>query len=136
MNVKTIAHVCLHAKDLNKSLAFYSALDLKPRFRFVDKQGTLKGFYLRISDNNFIEIFERANTTAAAGAIAHFCLQVDDIIACRQKLLDAGIQVTEKKLGADQSYQCWVTDPDGNRIEFHEYTAQSCQKTGKDCVIG
>ena len=42
---------------------------------------------------------------------------------------------TEKKLGEDQSRQAWVTDPAGVRIEFHQYTAKSCQSTGATCVL-
>ena len=29
------------------------------------------------------------------------------------------------KLGADGNYQCWVVDPDGNRIEFMQITSES-----------
>jgi len=30
-------------------------------------------------------------------------------------------------LGSDNSYQCWLDDPDGNRIELHQYTPESRQ---------
>ncbi|OGV68596.1 MAG: hypothetical protein A3K19_11515 [Lentisphaerae bacterium RIFOXYB12_FULL_65_16] len=43
--------------------------------------------------------------------------------------------VTDKKLGADQSWQFWVTDPGGVRIEFHQHTENSSQRTGKDCIV-
>ena len=38
-----------------------------------------------------------------------------------------GVTVTDKKLGSDNSWQAWLSDPDGNRIELHQYTAQSLQ---------
>lgn len=53
----------------------------------------------------------------------------------RRCLGAGGYAVTEKKLGADQSWQAWTTDPSGVRIEFHQYTAHSSQVTGKDCVL-
>ena len=51
-------------------------------------------------------------------------------------LIEKGYEVTEKKLGADESWQTWVTDPSGVRIEFHEYTEKSTQITGEDCIVG
>ena len=38
-----------------------------------------------------------------------------------------GVEVSDPKLGSDQSWQAWITDPDGNRIELHDYTAESWQ---------
>jgi hypothetical protein len=46
-----------------------------------------------------------------------------------------GYDVTDKTMGADRSWQAWTKDPGGVRIEFHQYTARSCQKTGADCVL-
>jgi catechol 2,3-dioxygenase-like lactoylglutathione lyase family enzyme len=135
MKIKAIAHVCLKSRDLKKAMAFYHALGCRIRFKFVNSKGDVKGCYLQVSDSSFIEIFENPSVTNAAGTIAHFCLEVDDIKSCATRLKNAGIDVTEPKLGADHSYQCWATDPDGNKIEFHEYTPKSAQKTGKDCVI-
>ena len=40
----------------------------------------------------------------------------------------AGIKLTvEPKLGADNNYQCWIEDPDGNRIEFMQMGPNSMQ---------
>lgn len=38
-------------------------------------------------------------------------------------------------MGADHAYQAWLTDPDGVRIELHEYTPDCCQKTGRTCYL-
>ncbi len=38
-------------------------------------------------------------------------------------------------MGADRSRQMWTQDPDGVRIEFHQYTPGSCQLTGAPCVL-
>jgi hypothetical protein len=35
--------------------------------------------------------------------------------------------VGEVSLGSDQSWQAWLADPDGNRIELHAYTPESKQ---------
>jgi hypothetical protein len=35
--------------------------------------------------------------------------------------------VGEVKMGSDHSWQAWLADPDGNRIELHAYTPESNQ---------
>ncbi|TIP51868.1 MAG: VOC family protein, partial [Mesorhizobium sp.] len=42
--------------------------------------------------------------------------------------------VTPKKLACDDTYQAWITDPNGVRIELFEYTAKSAQFAGGDRV--
>ena len=60
----------------------------------------------------------------------HFCLEVDDMDAAIADIEKAGITVTGQKAGCDQSLQAWIEDPDGNRIELHQYTPTSAQKIG------
>jgi hypothetical protein len=50
-------------------------------------------------------------------------------------LAAAGVEATPPKLGCDRSWQTWIRDPDGNRVELHQYTAESSQRTGRDCVL-
>ena len=38
-----------------------------------------------------------------------------------------GVESTEMELGGDGAWQAWITDPDGNRIELHQYTDASLQ---------
>ena len=57
----------------------------------------------------------------------HICLEVDDIEATVSTLRSRGVEVSPIKLGKDNSYQAWITDPDGNRMELHGYTAESWQ---------
>ena len=38
-----------------------------------------------------------------------------------------GLKLTDIRTGMDHSLQSWTSDPDGNPIEFMEYTAQSLQ---------
>jgi predicted enzyme related to lactoylglutathione lyase len=52
---------------------------------------------------------------------------VDDIKQTVADIRGRGIEVGDIKLGSDQSYQAWITDPDGNRIELHQFTAESLQ---------
>ena len=130
-----IAHVCIGAIDLEASLHFYTeVLGLKKHFSFV-RDGRPFGYYLSLADGLFIEIFQ--DSEAAAGArplIKHFCLAVDDIDRTVADLRARGAEISDKKLGMDQSWQAWTTDPAGIRIEFHQYTPESSQYTQRDCV--
>ncbi len=123
------AHICFIVRDLNASIAFYSdKLGFQHGFDFINDKGERFGVYLHIGRRSFIELFQgNLAERAAAQSYSHICLEVDDIQATRNALVRAGIEVTEVKLGGDQSYQAWLADPDGNRIELHAYTAESKQ---------
>ncbi len=127
---RRIAHVCLNVKNLERSLAFYTRLGLAPVFRFT-RQGGVFGVYLKLAESSFIEIFEEpALATPAAGGLVHFCLESDDLDALMAALDEQGIAYSEKKLGCDGTWQIWLTDPDGNRFEVHQYTSASRQFGG------
>jgi len=134
--IKALAHVCVYSTDLARTQAFYcEALGLPIRFRFM-RQGELFGFYIRVSDAQFIEVFYRPKTECVGGPqIGHICLEVDDINAMREALTRHGVKTTDPKLGADHSWQMWCNDPDGTAIEFHQYTPESTQSTGEDCLV-
>ena len=98
------------------------------------KEGKLFGFYLKIADRQFIEVFG-GQPESASSAIKHLCLETDDINGLRQHWSAKGVDVTEVKLGCDNSYQFWIKDPNGVDIEIHEYTKNSSQLTGKDAEV-
>lgn len=134
MKITRIAHVCMNTPNLRNALRFYvDGLGFRKKFDFVDKQGLVFGAYLEISPGSYLEFFENAQGKSVNTGIIHFCLETDDIDGLRARLQAAGISSTDKKLGADHSWQTWVTDPDGNRIEFHQYTSESSQITGQTC---
>ena len=123
-----IAHICLTVSDLERSIAFYrDGLGLKPAFDFT-RDGRRYGLYLHVGRRNFIELFEGELADAAPKqSFRHFCLEVYDIEEAVTALRQRGIEVSDPKLGGDHSYQAWITDPDGNRIELHGYTLDSQQ---------
>jgi glyoxylase I family protein len=124
-----LAHACFTVSDLERSLAFYrDALGLKPAFDFINKEGRRFGVYLHLGGRSFVELFEGQLGERAEGqSYRHICLEVDDIQSTVHTLRERGLEVSDPKLGGDQSWQAWITDPDGNRIELHHYTAESKQ---------
>jgi catechol 2,3-dioxygenase-like lactoylglutathione lyase family enzyme len=130
----SIAHICIRTQNLEKTEAFYTqALGLSHVFDFT-KIGRKVGCYLKVSDKSFIEVFED-DFALGKNAVAHFCLETDDIDAVQKKLADFGVSSTKKKLGCDNTWQIWFQDPNGVDIEFHQYTAKSSQITGQSVEI-
>ena len=124
-----IAHTCFTVSNLEQSIQFYrDGLGLTPAFDFVDENGRRFGLYLHAGERNFVELFEGTLGERADGqSFRHICLEVDDIQATVSALRARGVEVSDPKLGKDQSWQAWITDPDGNRFELHQYTPQSWQ---------
>ena len=134
--IKGLAHVCINAADLGLTERFYcSGLGFKKVFEFI-RGGEIIGFYLAVAEHTFIEVFRKDEVQAKAkGPISHVCFEVSDIDQVNRRLKSEGYEVTDKKLGSDQSWQSWTTDPGGVRIEFHQYTEQSSQITGRNCRL-
>jgi glyoxylase I family protein len=135
--IKQIAHICLQTRNLQKTLTFYkNALNLKVHFRFI-REGKVFGYYLGSGKSTYIEIFEnkKLESTGVNGALKHLCFEVASIKAVEKNLIRKKIKHTDPKLGADNSWQLWVEDPNGIPMEFHQYTKKSSQKTKKDCVV-
>ena len=128
-----IGHVALKVADIERSLAFYrDRLGFREIMRLNRDNGALWLIYLRITDTQFLELFPEGEGDVAPDArrtaINHFCLETADIEATAQALRDQGIRLTvEPKLGADNNKQCWIADPDGNRIEFMQMMPNSMQ---------
>lgn len=126
--IKGLAHVCFVVKNLDESIAFYrDRLGLKLAFEFRNKAGARSGAYLHAGDRTFIELFPGQPTATANGSFRHICLEVDNVEDEVRRIQAAGIQTEGVKMGADGSWQAWISDPDGNRIELHGYTPESAQ---------
>jgi lactoylglutathione lyase len=128
-----IGHVALKVADIERSLEFYrDRLGFAEMMRLNKDDGSLWLVYLRITDTQFLEIFPDGkggrSPDREATAINHFCLESHDLDATAATLKDAGVKLTvEPKMGADGNRQCWIEDPDGNRIEFMQMSTDSMQ---------
>ena len=131
-----LAHVCIGATDLAESESFYvDLLGMKKAFDFI-RAGQHFGFYVKVGDTTFIEVFaENGVPNLERPLIKHFCLQVEDIDAVVAKLAERGVEVSPKKMGADNNWQAWITDPSGVRIELMQYSETSTQFSGQPVVL-
>jgi len=137
LGVQRLAHACIHVADIDRSLAFYcDSLGFPKKFDFIDRSGVRFGAYVELAPATFLEIFQNPDSPKGQCPVNHFCLEVSDIDAAVAFLKKQGVELfVDKKLGADQSWQAWFGDPDGTRIELHNYTAESCQHTGAACQV-
>ena len=133
--IKGIAHICIKALDLEATQRYYcEGLGLEKGFDFI-RNGEPVGFYLKAGNGNYLEFFKSDAGDNSEFPIAHLCLDVDSIDETAKRLTGAGYAIDEKKMGADHSWQAWTADPNGVRIELHEYTPESCQYSGKNCIL-
>ena len=134
--IKAIAHICIGTKDLDETEKFYcSCLGLSKKFSYI-RDGKPFGYYLQINENNFIEVFlTDTNSSEKEPQIKHFCLEVDNIDKTIEEIKNCGVSITDKKMGNDNSWQAWIIDPNGIKIELHQYTDKSRQVVGGDCVL-
>jgi len=133
LGLNGIGHVALKVADIGRSLEFYrDRLGFAEMMRLNNDDGSLWLVYLRITDTQFIELFPGGQGSRAPGsdvtAVNHFCLECADLDATAVRLREAGVKLTvEPKMGLDRNRQCWIEDPDGNRIEFMQMSPDSMQ---------
>jgi catechol 2,3-dioxygenase-like lactoylglutathione lyase family enzyme len=131
--IKRLAHICIHTEDLKETERFYcDGLGMERHFGF-DKDGDLFGHYFKIGEGTFIEVFKGA--PGEVGNIHHLALEVDDIDATIEHIRKRGFEIGDKSLGADDSWQAWMEDPNGVKIELQQYTPNSCQFTRRTCLV-
>lgn len=145
-NITGIAHVAMRVKDIERSLAFYTrVLEFPEMLRMHFDDGSLRLVYLRVTDTQHIELFPNAvgdhPPGMEANGVHHFCLEVDDLQAAIERFVANGgtsfAQFVNQKLeprsepvvrtGLDGNHMCWITDPDGNRIELMQMVPDSLQ---------
>lgn len=135
IKTKQVAHVCIFAKDLAETRDFYrDVLGMDVRFNFMRK-GAWYGFYLDAGGRSHVEVFLKPEAAYSdRNQINHLCLEVESIDNAVAHIRGKGVEVTDKKFACDDTWQAWITDPNGVRIELFEYTPKSAQFVGGDRV--
>ncbi len=121
--ITSIGHIAIRITDIERSLDFYvNKMGFEEMFR-LDRDGALWIVYLRVTDDQYVELFpggdgDRAPHPEAIG-YNHLCFTVDDLDAVIARLAERGVELTRpKKVAIDGNAQAWVEDPDGHRIEL------------------
>jgi lactoylglutathione lyase len=141
--IRKLAHLCLITDNLERLLDFYHRqIGLPIRFPFRNAEGQVFGYYLDCGEMSFIEIFDQTLKCKQWGGtpvplqpstqVNHVCLEVMDIKGFCAELESRDVKIHNSKQGMDYSLQAWTHDPDGNLIEFMQYTRQSWQLRGNE----
>jgi lactoylglutathione lyase len=134
IGISQIAHWALKVHDLDRSLAFYrDTLGFKEMMRINHEDGQLMLVYLRVTDTQYVELFPRGNGEVAPDeettSMHHLCLQVSNMAETVEALGKIGVPLfRDAKRGLDGNNQCWIKDPDGNRIEFMQMLPGNMQE--------
>ncbi len=131
--IKGIAHIAYNVLDMDKSLSFYcDVLGFQKVFEINDDRNRPWIVYIKVSDNQFIELFVTYNELLLERPVigfSHLCLEVEDINEIANIMREHEIHLdVEPMQGKDKNYQCWVQDPDGNKIEFMQLDINSSQE--------
>lgn len=118
-------HLGLRVTDLERSLAFYTALGYAELGRVPDTPfGSL--IMLQLPDDPFVSlelVHHPARPVTRTDAVNHLVVQTDDLGATITDLAARGVLAeppTEPGPGLRTS---WLTDPDGYRIELVQWPA-------------
>lgn len=141
--IKGLAHTALNVSDMKKSIDFYCrVLGFEKAFEMARPEtGEPWIVYLYAGGGQFIELFYGGENFTEYNekniGFSHLCFEVDDIQGIADQIEREGVELDRPvKYGVDHNYQCWVRDPDRNRIELMQVGEESPQvvflkKTGR-----
>jgi lactoylglutathione lyase len=121
-------HVGLRVADLDRSLAFYTAVGYEV-VGSVPETGIGHLTMLKLADDDFVSIelvFDpRRDDRDEGSGLCHFVIQVESMEAMISRLVANGVAVEEPGSpdGSADFRTTWITDPDGNRIELVQWPA-------------
>jgi lactoylglutathione lyase len=132
LTVSHLTHVAIRVADVERSLDFYVGKLVFAELLRLDRDGRLWLIYLRITNDQYLEIFPEGTDGPAPGAdrvgYNHLCLAVPDIDRAVAEIEQQGIPLFRpKSMGADGNWQCWIVDPDGHRIELMQMMPDGLQ---------
>ena len=135
-----IAHIAYLAHDMERMMDFYcGVLGFRKKFLLPDENGNPWIQYVEVAPRQYIEFFYDYNDLTPENSFErmthldrlgpmHLSLEVQNIRAMAEHLRANHVKVvTDVTLGDDGTWQIWFEDPEGNPIEFHEYTDASWQ---------
>lgn len=120
-----ISHVALKAADVEKSVAFYRdflGFAEQGRLNLSPDSDELLLVFIKVSDEQSIEIFDGARVKPEADKLCQIAFRVDDAEAVRAHLAACGVAVADKVgLGQIKNANFCVDDGCGYVIEFVQH---------------
>jgi catechol 2,3-dioxygenase-like lactoylglutathione lyase family enzyme len=124
--IKNLSHVCYSSPDLEGIIKFYcEILGGCIIHEFVNPKGQRYGVFIEVGNRTFLEFFNVDQRPTDGGLLRHICFEVDNIQQWIEHLKSKGIETEAHRSRSDKTLQCWIDDPDGNKIEFHAIDQES-----------
>ena len=114
-----IAHVAFRVDDLNASRSFYQRLGFEQAFE-LSKQTKPTQAFIKINDNQFIELYARSTPTQQIGFM-HICFESNNLTELNEEYLKRGLHPSPAKKAAAGNLLFTLQDPEGQNIEFTQY---------------
>ncbi len=156
MKFESVMHVAFFTEHMEEMIDFYVNKlggkvkvltryrqylnrDDRPRQQAIARENpeAIFNVYLEIAPGQFLELFPAQEGQKPHPAFneqlgySHFALLTDDIHKAYEEITAQGIQPdTPISKGPSGTWQFWLHDPDGNKFEVMQFTAESYQVTG------
>lgn len=127
--IEGLAHVGFRVSDLEKARSFYSGvLGYQEAFALQNAAGNVALASFKINDHQYIEL---SPGSAPDDRLTHYAIETSDIAKLRSMLEARGLAPGEIRKARDGNLTCWITDPDGHRVEFMEYRPGSLHSNAR-----
>ena len=138
VGIQYLGHVAVAVSDLGSAMHFYcDQLGLTEVFRLNGPTGSPMLVYLRVNNNNFVELFpgseKQSGGVPKQTGLRHLGFFVRDLQATLRTLQTRGYPLPEDafkqaaQVRADGTFLYFIKDPDGNGIELSQMTPDSKQ---------
>ena len=130
------SQLCFRVRDIEKSLDFYcSRLGFRFMFTF-DRDGKPFMYYLQTGERQYLELIPAETVSCADTRFHHVTYLVEDVKKLAEALLEKGVKLyngpaslghavtcpEEISPGGDGNPAFYVSDPDGNNLEFMQFS--------------
>ena len=119
-----LIHTCYRITEIERSVAFYTALGFEERRRLPIRDEAINVFMGLPGDDDRLELTYNFGVESyeLGTGYGHIALTVDDMAGTLEQLADQGIEPERPpyQLREGGSLLCFVRDPDGYRVELIE----------------
>lgn len=124
--IRKVAHIGYQVSDLTRSLTFYESLGFKIQRRFskISPQGEIEVAFLEMG-GAVLELYQLPSGTlfdVPRCGIDHIALEVSNLEAVVKVLKMLRYPLDEGPIQEDQVRFLLIRGPDGERLEFDEFT--------------
>jgi lactoylglutathione lyase len=119
-----LIHTCYRITDIDRSVAFYTALGFEERRRMPIREEAINVFMGLPGDGDRLELTYNhgVDSYELGTGYGHIALAVEDLDGILARLAEQGIEPERPpyQIREGGSFLCFVRDPDGYRIELIE----------------